>query len=144
METHISAQQASAVVNSFKPGQGSSPDPNELAIERGDIVTIDRDHLECGTALRCAITVLRHASLNMVKTWRADGSIKAYDRAKHFTIEEASAENFDELSSLLTHLEEDPRACIIRGTYIGKDPLGRTTRVGAASSTWSTEGHEPS
>ena len=77
------------------------------------------------------ITVLHHRRLLLVKTWLADGTIKAYDHAKHFTIEETTVLNIDELSALLTRLEGNPHACLIRGAYIGTEPAGAMTRVGS-------------
>lgn len=61
------------------------------------------------------ITVLRSRGLTMAKRWCADGSIEPYSRAKHFTWEQRDIEGLVDLSRLLTALEADPYACIIRG-----------------------------
>lgn len=78
-----------------------------------------------------SITILHHPYLLLVKTWLLDGTIKAYDHAKHFTFEEKTVSNIDELSALLTRLEGDSHACILRGNYIGSESAGVITRVGS-------------
>lgn len=65
------------------------------------------------------ITVLRHPRSLMAKIWRADGTITSYDRAKHFRYEVHKVGNIGELSKLLTKLERDQHACVIRGRYVG-------------------------
>lgn len=65
------------------------------------------------------ISVLRHARNLMAKTWRADGSIKPYDDAKFFQLEEHQLAGISDLSVLLTELEREPHACVIRGRYVG-------------------------
>ncbi len=64
------------------------------------------------------ITVLR-ASKRLVKTWGADGSIKPYDNAKNYCVEEHQVSDIRELSKLLKELESDRHACIVRGKFIG-------------------------
>ena len=61
------------------------------------------------------ITVLRSPTLLMAKTWCADGTIKSYDNAKHFDVRVEPVSDIRALSALLTRLEPDPHACIIRG-----------------------------
>ncbi|MDD0862271.1 DNA primase, partial [Xylella fastidiosa subsp. multiplex] len=53
------------------------------------------------------------------KTWCADGSVKAYDNAKFFQVEQRALNNSRDLSTLLTELEKNPHACVIRGAYVG-------------------------
>ena len=67
------------------------------------------------------ITILKHPTNLLAKTWQADGSIKAYDNAKYFVWKEAQVENIEALSALLTTLEHDARSCVIRGVYVGHD-----------------------
>lgn len=63
------------------------------------------------------LTILRCApNLVMAKTWQADGTIRPYDNAKHFSVETAEINSIDDLGALLLRLEGDPQACIIRGT----------------------------
>ncbi|MFE8348313.1 MAG: hypothetical protein ABGU97_11295 [Xylella fastidiosa subsp. multiplex] len=38
--------------------------------------------------MRDSITVLKHPVNTLAKTWRADGSVKAYDNAKFFQVEQ--------------------------------------------------------
>lgn len=70
------------------------------------------------------LTVLRHNSIALAKTWLADGAIQPYDRAKHFTLQEITVSGIHELSMHLSLLEDQPLACLIRGRYVG-DELAR-------------------
>lgn len=67
------------------------------------------------------ITILKHPTNLLAKTWLADGTIKAYDNAKYFVHKEVGVENIGALSELLEVLERDARACVIRGGYVGHD-----------------------
>ncbi|HHW4677293.1 phage/plasmid primase, P4 family [Xylella fastidiosa] len=69
--------------------------------------------------MRDSITVLKHPVNTLAKTWRADGSVKAYDNAKFFQVEQRALNNSRDLSNLLTELEKNPHACVIRGAYVG-------------------------
>lgn len=67
-----------------------------------------------------SITVLRAiAPLTMRKTWHRDGTIKPYDTAKNVSVHVERACGIRELSALLQRLEGDPRACIVRGRFVG-------------------------
>ena len=75
------------------------------------------------------LTVLRCApSLVMAKTWKADGSILPYDRAKNFHFEQHPVAGIHDLSALLRVLERDERACIIRGQPIEGSAPGEPIR----------------
>lgn len=83
------------------------------------------------------IAVLHHAKYQLAKLWKADGSILAYDEnnPKTFRLEEARVANIEELSALLTRIETDSQACVIRGRYVGdeiacREPDARTLRKG--------------
>lgn len=65
------------------------------------------------------LTVLRHNSRKMAKTWTADGAILPYDDAKYFTLKHIAVDGHDALSATLRALERSPGACIIRGRYVG-------------------------
>jgi putative DNA primase/helicase len=67
------------------------------------------------------ITILKHPTNLLAKTWQADGTVKAYDNAKYFVWKEAQVENIGALSALLTSLEHDARSCVVRGVYVGHD-----------------------
>ncbi|MDD0930243.1 DNA primase [Xylella fastidiosa] len=67
-----------------------------------------------------SITILRHPVKRMAKTWRADGTIKAYDNAKFFRIEQRPLASLHDVVTLLSQLEHDPHACVIRGAYRGE------------------------
>lgn len=67
------------------------------------------------------LTLLRHPTNLLAKTWRADGTIGDYDDAKFYTLEEVEVSGLVELSALLVKLEREPRVCLIRGRYVGDD-----------------------
>jgi putative DNA primase/helicase len=65
------------------------------------------------------LSVLRHSHARMSKHWNADGTLTPYDEAKHFTLTERQVCGIGDLSELLTELEDDPHAFIIRGKWVG-------------------------
>lgn len=67
------------------------------------------------------LSILTHSTCNLAKAWRADGTISDYDDAKYFTLREEPVDSIRSLSALLTALEGDPKACIIRGAYVGDE-----------------------
>ncbi|MDE1971161.1 MAG: PriCT-2 domain-containing protein [Patescibacteria group bacterium] len=83
----------------------------------------------------------------MAKVWQVDGVIKPYDDAKHFIWGESKVGNIQELSALLTELERDSRACVIRGGYVGdhlaaiKDDEHKRGRVRRLSSLYDDSPH---
>ncbi len=69
---------------------------------------------------RDSITVLRSAGPLLAKSWTAEG-IEAYGSAWQYRSSEHSVGSIAELYALLQKLERDPRACIIRGRYVGDE-----------------------
>lgn len=67
------------------------------------------------------LTILKHPTSLLAKTWQADGSVKAYDDAKFFVCKEIEVDGIEALSGVLSQLEHDARACVIRGKYVGHD-----------------------
>ena len=67
------------------------------------------------------IPVLTSKNLPLTKTWRKDGTIEGYGKAKWFTLKEEIIEDIEGLSALLTSLESRPYSAIIRGQYVGFD-----------------------
>ena len=65
------------------------------------------------------LSILSHQSRLLAKRWLTDGSIKNYDKAKYFKLHEERIESIHGLSALLSSLECNPNACIIRGKYVG-------------------------
>lgn len=65
------------------------------------------------------VWVLKHPTNKLTKTWLADGTISDYDDPKYFNGTEVSVSNIHGLSRLLTKIECDPHACVIRGKYRG-------------------------
>jgi len=68
------------------------------------------------------LTVVRSINLRMTKVWDSEtGPIRGYDRVRQIKPSEAFVSNICELSALLTDLERDSEACIIRGRFVGMD-----------------------
>ena len=67
-------------------------------------------------SIKDKITILRSVGPVLTKTWLADGSIKGYGNALTFTAEERKVGSFADLCRVLKSVEDDPRACVIRGT----------------------------
>lgn len=68
------------------------------------------------------ITVLKTTGgLRLAKLWKSDGTIDGYGKAKHFRLMTETVDGIVALSELLTRLERDQTACIIRGRYVGDD-----------------------
>ncbi|UCV28083.1 AAA family ATPase [Ferribacterium limneticum] len=65
------------------------------------------------------LTVLRHPSIPQSKTWKADGTIEAHGKGKNYTLEARKVDGIHTLSTVLTELEADSHAAVIRGGYIG-------------------------
>lgn len=65
------------------------------------------------------VWVLRHQTNKLAKTWKANGTISNYDDPKQFIGTEISVANIHDLSTLLSKLEPDTNACVIRGKYKG-------------------------
>jgi hypothetical protein len=66
---------------------------------------------------RDTVTVLSSRGPRLTKRWTRDG-IQAYDRAKHFTVEQLEVNGIRALSELLVALESQPTKCVIRGKPI--------------------------
>lgn len=66
-----------------------------------------------------SLTILRHQANLLAKTWRADGTVAAYDQAKYFAPASVPLAGIADLSAQLAKLEADPHACVIRGVYRG-------------------------
>lgn len=71
------------------------------------------------------ITILRHTTSVLAKTWKADGSIEPYGGGKFFLHREAELSGVQDLAALLTKLNDDRRACVIRGVYVGDEDAAR-------------------
>ena len=68
------------------------------------------------------ITVLTSKGPLLTKQWTADG-IKAYDRAKHFSVDALDVHDIRGLSKVLTVIEVLPMACVIRGLFKGESTV---------------------
>lgn len=81
------------------------------------------------------LTILRHSTSLLAKTWKADGSISPYGDAKFFTLEHRTVDDLAGLSTLLSKMERHAKACLIRGCYVGdelaqqRDPEFTTGKV---------------
>lgn len=68
------------------------------------------------------ITILKcSGTLNMTKTWEADGTLRPYDKAALFRVMSKPVSSIQELHSLLARLQTEPQCCVIRGQFVGKD-----------------------
>lgn len=67
------------------------------------------------------LTILRHSTSLLAKTWKADGTVTPYGDAKFFTLEQRTVDNLAGLSALLSKMERHPKACLIRGAYAGDE-----------------------
>jgi putative DNA primase/helicase len=82
-----------------------------------------------------SLPILRHGSARMSKHWLPDGTLKPYDDAKYFRLEEQPVGSLADLSAALTALEGNPHACVIRGRWCGasaaegRDPEYRHGKV---------------
>ena len=65
------------------------------------------------------LTVLRHPSIPQTKAWKADGTIEAHGKGKNYTLETRSVDSIHTMSTVLTELEADSHAAVIRGGYLG-------------------------
>ena len=70
-------------------------------------------------------TILIHGSLNIAKHWNQDGTITPYGDAKFFKLREVPVANFGEMAAILRKLGSSPRACVIRGGYVGDEEAQR-------------------
>lgn len=61
------------------------------------------------------VTILRTTGPLLAKTWQDDGTIKDYDLARKFVVSRRKVGSVAGLYALLHQLQDDSRACIIRG-----------------------------
>ena len=81
----------------------------EATLKAGKAQKVDTD----------SITVLRSRGPAMTKTWRPDGSVDGSADGLWFTVEERAVSGILDLREVLAEIEQDPRACIIRGRLRG-------------------------
>lgn len=67
------------------------------------------------------LTVLRSAGPRLAKRWRADGTIEGYEDARQVRVSSLEVRDIATLSAALRSLEDDPRACVVRGRYVGDE-----------------------
>lgn len=65
------------------------------------------------------LTVLRHPSIPQTKTWKPNGTIEAHGKGKNYTLESRTVDGIHALSTVLSELEADSNAVVIRGGYLG-------------------------
>ncbi|CAM2158937.1 AAA domain-containing protein [Paraburkholderia tropica] len=65
------------------------------------------------------LTILEHTTNLLAKRWLADGTIAPYDDPKYFRHRTVQVRGIDALAALLETLANSPRACVIRGRYLG-------------------------
>jgi len=64
------------------------------------------------------LSVLTHSRNKVTKTWKADGTIAAFDDAKYYTLTQTTVASIESLSALLTSLSARPNSCLIRGVPV--------------------------
>lgn len=67
------------------------------------------------------LTVLRSAGPRLAKRWLADGTIEGYEDARQVRVSSVPVRDIVTLSAALRALEDDPRACVVRGRYVGDE-----------------------
>ena len=72
------------------------------------------------TALPCCAAAARY----WTKVW-TDAGIDGYQNVLQVQVAEREVSDIHQLSALLTELEEDPRQCIVRGGFVGRDTSDR-------------------
>lgn len=77
---------------------------------------------EANAGVRDELTVLQSfGEVRLTKLWQADGSIRGFDNALQYTVSTETVRDIDELSNLLTKLQDKPQCCIIRGRFVGDE-----------------------
>ena len=69
------------------------------------------------------LSILTHSRNKVTKTWKADGTIAAFDDAKYYTLKQRPVASIKDLSVLLTELSFDTHSCLIRGTPVSVDTM---------------------
>lgn len=67
------------------------------------------------------LTVLETLGPKLTKTFKADGAVQSYDSPANFKVREVEVNGWVELRTLLGVLHANPKRCLIRGKFIGKD-----------------------
>jgi putative DNA primase/helicase len=67
------------------------------------------------------LSTLHHSTSQLAKTWKADGTMSGYGDAKYFKLIKRTVHTLDDLSKLLTQIEKQPNACVIRGAAVAPD-----------------------
>lgn len=104
----------------------SSPGPHDGAETPHRLwvpdIAAHADHSFLDTKARTDhITILRSSGPRLSKIWRATGEIDGYENAKQFKPQSVAVAGIHDMSALLTKLESQPNACLIRGAFNGAD-----------------------
>lgn len=68
------------------------------------------------------ISVLHSAGRRLAKLWFSETEKpKGYDNARQFRVEEHPVSDIFELSALLSAIENNPEACVVRGKFVGME-----------------------
>ena len=68
-----------------------------------------------GPAPADTLSILTHSRNKVTKTWKANGTIAAFDDAKYYTLTQTAVSSIESLSALLASLSARPNSCLIRG-----------------------------
>ena len=69
------------------------------------------------------LSILTHSRNKVTKTWKADGTIAAFDDAKYYSLKQVSVAGIKDLSIRLAELASDPNSCVIRGVPVTVDTM---------------------
>ena len=105
----------------------------------GDEIKMTEPEVIAGTD---RISVLHSAGPRLTKKWKADGGVQQYDNALQFKLEVVTVDGIKALSALLTELEDNPRACIIRGCYVGGERAAVVIERARAAAAAAKDGKE--
>lgn len=67
------------------------------------------------------ITILETVGPFLTKVYKEDGTTDSYDDAASFKVKEVEAEALKDMRDLLGKLHKNPKRCLIRGKFAGKD-----------------------
>lgn len=74
-----------------------------------------------GAGAADVLTVLHSAGPRLAKLWHADGTIDGYEDARQVRVQELPVRDIASLARALRSLEDNPRACVVRGRFVGHE-----------------------
>jgi len=87
------------------------------------------------TSIRDSLTILESLGPLLTKTFCADGSVVPYGEAASFKVKPVDINGWDDLRELLGSLHKNPKRCLIRGRFVGKDKAQAGNKAGTYART---------